>query len=39
MRILQAIPATPEPYDLAEGPVWDPCGGVCSGSTSGGGSC
>lgn len=24
MRILQAIPATPEPYDLAEGPVWDP---------------
>jgi sugar lactone lactonase YvrE len=23
MRILQAIPATPEPYDLAEGPVWD----------------
>ena len=24
MRILQAIPATPEAYDLAEGPVWDP---------------
>ncbi|HZW42717.1 MAG TPA: SMP-30/gluconolactonase/LRE family protein [Agromyces sp.] len=24
MRILKAIPATPEPYDLAEGPVWDP---------------
>jgi sugar lactone lactonase YvrE len=24
MRILQAIPATPEQYDLAEGPVWDP---------------
>lgn len=24
MRILQAIPATPEHHDLGEGPVWDP---------------